>query len=66
MAVMSWMAAFLIVLLMSFFVLPRLDFLPPIGRGVVMSVTMVMLMTYVVMPRLTRAFAGWLYPKTTR
>ena len=62
MAVVSWVAAFPIVQVMSTLVVPRLDFLPPLGRGVVMSVTMVLLMTYVVMPRLTKLLARWLYP----
>lgn len=64
MAVVSWVAAFPLVQLMTGFLLPRLEFLPPIAKGLVMSVMMIVLMTYVVMPRLTKLFAPWLYPRT--
>jgi uncharacterized protein len=32
-------------------------------KGFVVSVLAVMLMTYLIMPRMTRLFAGWLFPK---
>ena len=39
--------------------------LPPALRTLVILALQVMLMTYVVMPRATRAFARWIYPQTT-
>ncbi len=43
--------------------LPILHPLPLLLRTFVITFLMVMLMTYVVMPRVTNLFAGWLYPK---
>jgi uncharacterized protein len=37
--------------------------LPPLLRGLVATVVLLTLMTYVLMPRMTKLFAGWLYPK---
>jgi antibiotic biosynthesis monooxygenase (ABM) superfamily enzyme len=45
---------------------PWLLRLPPLPRGLTVSVALVLLMTYVVMPRLTRLFAHWLYPPAQR
>src|SRR5262249_39108100 len=45
---------------------PALSVIPAIGRGLLVSVLLVLLMTYVVMPRMTRLFAGWLYPSPRR
>jgi antibiotic biosynthesis monooxygenase (ABM) superfamily enzyme len=41
---------------------PALEWLPPLVRSFVISGLLVILMTYVVMPRVTRLFARWLYP----
>jgi antibiotic biosynthesis monooxygenase (ABM) superfamily enzyme len=41
---------------------PILVRLPPLPRGLIVSAVLVLLMTYVVMPRLTWLFARWLYP----
>jgi hypothetical protein len=46
-----------------------LGFLPLLLRGLPVSVVLVLLMTYVVMPVMTRLFARWLFPsmrKTTQ
>lgn len=41
-----------------------LEFLPLAVRTLVILTLQVLLMTYVVMPRVTRALAGWIYPRT--
>jgi antibiotic biosynthesis monooxygenase (ABM) superfamily enzyme len=41
---------------------PALGSLPSPLRGLVISVVLVLLMTWVVMPRVTRLLKGWLYP----
>lgn len=46
-------------LLMQFF--PPL---PPLLRTFVAMLVLLSLMTYVIMPRMTRLFAGWLYPRS--
>ena len=62
MAVVTWLAVFPMVQLLSWLLLPRLEFLPPIGRTLVFSAVMILGMTYLVMPQMTRLFARWLYP----
>lgn len=51
-------------LLAMLFVIAHLGFLPPLGRGLAVSGLMIVTMTYVVMPRVTRWMAFWLYPKS--
>jgi hypothetical protein len=36
--------------------------LPPLFRTLIATVVLLTLMTYVIMPRMTKLFAGWLYP----
>jgi uncharacterized protein len=62
MAMVSWLAAFPLVQLLTGVILPRLDFMPVFAKGFVMSVTMIVMMTYVVMPQLTKLLSSWLYP----
>jgi antibiotic biosynthesis monooxygenase (ABM) superfamily enzyme len=38
--------------------------LPPVPRSAIAALCMVALMTYVVMPRVTKLFSFWLYPKS--
>ncbi|MBA2510603.1 MAG: antibiotic biosynthesis monooxygenase, partial [Rubrobacteraceae bacterium] len=42
---------------------PLLNLLPTVLRTLLFTLTMVTLMTYVIMPRMTRLFSFWLYPK---
>ena len=44
---------------------PWLDVLPMALRALVMTVLTVGLLTWVVMPRMTRLFRHWLYPSTS-
>lgn len=41
---------------------PFLSFLPALVRSLIISALLVLLMTYIVMPLLTRLFARWLFP----
>lgn len=41
---------------------PFLGFLPPLVRALLIVIVLVLLMTYAVMPLMTRLFARWLYP----
>jgi antibiotic biosynthesis monooxygenase (ABM) superfamily enzyme len=54
--------AYPLVVLMSAFVLPRLTTWPLLLRSIVFPVVLLTLMTYVVMPLVTKAMRGWLYP----
>lgn len=45
------------------FLLQPLKPLPLLLRSLTATVVLLTLMTYVVMPRMTKLFAGWLYPK---
>ena len=62
MAAVSFLAAFPLIQLLNRFLIPQLSFLPPLLRGAVVVAVMVTLLTYVVMPRMSRWFAFWLYP----
>jgi antibiotic biosynthesis monooxygenase (ABM) superfamily enzyme len=62
MAIVTWLAVFpLITLILTLFG-PLLGLLPMLLRTLVLTAVMVSLMTYVIMPRLTRLFSFWLYP----
>src|SRR4051812_38210014 len=54
--------AYPLVVLMSAFVLPRLASWPLLLRSIVLPVVLLTLMTYAVMPVVTKALRGWLYP----
>jgi uncharacterized protein len=46
------------------FILQPLPPLPPLLRSFIGMVLLLSTMTYVIMPRMTKLFAGWLYPKS--
>jgi antibiotic biosynthesis monooxygenase (ABM) superfamily enzyme len=64
MMVISGIAIYGLINLMTVLVVPWIAFLPAPLRTLVVTVLMVALMTYVVMPSMTKLFAGWLYPKS--
>lgn len=64
MVILSGIAIFILLNLATTFVVPLLLPLPALLRTLIVVLLMVSIMTYVVMPRLTRLFAGWLYPKS--
>jgi antibiotic biosynthesis monooxygenase (ABM) superfamily enzyme len=59
------LGAYPLVVLLSAFVLPRLTSWPLLLRSMVLPVVLLTLMTYVVMPVVTKALRGWLYPSRT-
>lgn len=62
MAVVTWLGVFPVVTVV-FSVFGRwLEMMPTLLRTLVFTVVMVTLMTYVIMPRMTRLFSFWLYP----
>jgi antibiotic biosynthesis monooxygenase (ABM) superfamily enzyme len=62
MALVSWRAVFPLITTILLLFGPLLSQLPMLLRTLVLTGVMVTLMTYVVMPRLTRLFSSWLYP----
>jgi antibiotic biosynthesis monooxygenase (ABM) superfamily enzyme len=62
MVIVSWLAIFPIVTLIFSVFGQWLNLLPTLLRTLVFTAVMVTLMTYVVMPRMTRLFSFWLYP----
>lgn len=62
MVVVTWLGVFPIVTIIFSLFGHWLNLLPTLVRTLVFTVVMVTLMTYVVMPRLTRLFSFWLYP----
>jgi len=58
---LTWGTIFILINLMNWAVVPLFKSLPPW-----LGTLMVFLITYVVMPRLTKLFAKWLYPKARR
>jgi uncharacterized protein len=63
MAILSALAVFVVAQGLGLVVAPVLTSLPPLGRSFVLTLVTVFILTYVVMPRVTRLFYRWLYPK---
>ncbi len=63
MAIVTWLAIFPLIIFVSYVTPPIFDDLPVIARTVAVTAVVVPLMTYVVMPRMTRLFRRWLYPE---
>ncbi len=61
MALVALLAIIPLVLTMNVLVLPHVVDWPPVARTVLFSGTLTALMTWVVMPRMTRLFGGFLY-----
>ncbi len=62
MAIVTWLAVFPLITVILVLFGPLLGLLPMLLRTLVLTAVMVSLMTYVIMPRLTRLFSFWLYP----
>lgn len=62
---LTWLAVFpIVVLVRATLGPPFLDQLPLVVQALVLSGVLVPTMIFLVMPRMTRLFAGWLYPST--
>ena len=66
MAVVTWLAIFPLIVGINILFGSFLNSLPMLLRSLILTVLLVSLMTYIVMPRMTRLFARWLYPKRRR
>jgi antibiotic biosynthesis monooxygenase (ABM) superfamily enzyme len=63
MVAVTWLAVYPIVTVIFGIFGPWLEMLPLLLRNLIFTGVMVSLMTYVIMPRMTRLFSFWLYPK---
>lgn len=61
MAIVTWLAIFVLIIIINLLFGSFLASLPMLLRSFVLTVGLVGLMTYVVMPRMTRLFSKWLY-----
>jgi antibiotic biosynthesis monooxygenase (ABM) superfamily enzyme len=62
MALLTWITIFPLITLLVELSAPLLDDLSPVLRLAITTAVTVPLMTWVVMPRVTRLLRGWLYP----
>ena len=62
MALLTWLVIFPLISGINALFGSLLNQLPMLLRSLVLTVVLVSLMTYVLMPRVTRLFAPWLYP----
>jgi uncharacterized protein len=63
MAILTTVCVFTLVNLYNWLLSGLLANLPPLLRSLIVVVLVVLSLTYVVMPRLTKLFHGWLFPK---
>jgi antibiotic biosynthesis monooxygenase (ABM) superfamily enzyme len=61
MVLTTFCVIYIFIVLLNIFLVPRTAHLPLPVRAAVFPVIMTPLMTYIVMPRVTRWFSGWLY-----
>jgi hypothetical protein len=66
MALLTWAAAFPVLTAVNVLLGPLLVRLPLPGRALLMSGILIGLLTYVIMPRLTRLCSTWLSPSRVR
>jgi len=62
-ALLTWAAVFVLINILSTFLVPLLRGLPPLIISLLVTIIMVVLLTYVVMSRVSRLFSWWLYAK---
>ena len=62
MAVVTWLAIFVLIVIINLLFGGFLASLPMLLRSLVLTIGLVSLMTYIVMPQMTRWFSWWLYP----
>ncbi|MGJ5630632.1 antibiotic biosynthesis monooxygenase [Nostoc sp. CALU 1950] len=65
-ALLTWGAVFVLINLLSTFIVPLLRGLSPLIISLIVTITMILLLTYIVMPRVSRLFSFWLYPKSRK
>ncbi|PSB51715.1 antibiotic biosynthesis monooxygenase [Chamaesiphon polymorphus] len=64
MVIITWLVIFPLINIIPPFLNNLLAPLPVLLRSAIGAILMVSLMTYIVMPRMTKLFAKWLYPKS--
>jgi len=64
MMVISGITIYALINLINLLIVPLINPLPPFLRTFIVTLLMVAIMTYIAMPRMTKLFAGWLYPKS--
>jgi len=64
MMVVTWIAIFPLITALSYAAQPLVGDLPIVLRSLAFTLMLVPLMTYIVMPRVTRLFERWLYPSS--
>jgi uncharacterized protein len=64
MAILTWITIFPLITLVVVVLGPLLDGLPLVARLAITTAITVPIMTWVVMPRVTRLLRGWLYPNS--
>jgi hypothetical protein len=62
MLLVTWLAIYVLINIITFVLGPVVRVLPPLISSLILSLLMVSLMTYFVMPFMTRLFYKWLYP----
>ncbi|RCJ34720.1 antibiotic biosynthesis monooxygenase [Nostoc minutum NIES-26] len=65
-ALLTWAVVYVLINLLNTFLRPLLGNLPPLIASLIITIIMVVLLTYVVMPRVSRLFSYWLYAKSRR
>ncbi|MFN6568377.1 antibiotic biosynthesis monooxygenase [Dendronalium sp. ChiSLP03b] len=65
-ALLTWAVVYVLINLLNTFLRPLLSSLPPLIASLIVTIIMVVLLTYVIMPRINRLFSSWLYPKSPR
>ncbi|HLJ66243.1 MAG TPA: hypothetical protein VKX16_02635 [Chloroflexota bacterium] len=65
-ALLTWAAAFPLLTAVNVLLGPLLAVLPLPGRTLLMTGLLINLLTYVIMPRLTRLCSTWLQPRSPR
>ncbi|MBD2466051.1 antibiotic biosynthesis monooxygenase [Oscillatoria sp. FACHB-1407] len=63
MALVSWLGVFVTLAILSRLIAPLLEGLPVLLHQLITTGLVVLILTYGVMPQLTKLFKNWLYPK---
>jgi uncharacterized protein len=63
-ALLTWGAVYVLINLLNTLITPLLRGLPPLIASLIITIIMVVLLTYVIMPRVSRLFSKWLYTKS--